>query len=80
MTEWLIVEDNIITNVIVADEAFAESIGAKPHYAGARIGSLYDPPTLEKQVAQLQSQIEALSMSNQFLEDCLVEMVGIVYA
>ena len=45
---YLMVSDGIISNIIVADEAFAESTGAKPYYSGASIGAAYDPPTLDK--------------------------------
>ena len=57
---YLIVEDNAIINIIVADEAFAASIGAKPYYAGATIGAAYDPPTLDK----LQAQLDKANNSN----------------
>lgn len=45
---YLIVTDDIISNIIVADEEFAASIAAKPYYVGAVIGAKYDPPTLDK--------------------------------
>lgn len=42
---YLIVADNIITNVIVcADDAAAASFCAVPSYDGARIGDPYNPP------------------------------------
>lgn len=42
---YCIVNDaNIIENIIVADEEFAESIGAKASYDGATIGEAYNPP------------------------------------
>lgn len=41
---YLIVEDGIITNVIVADEDFANQIGAFEYYEGAGIGETYNPP------------------------------------
>lgn len=67
--DYLIVADNIITNIIVcADDATAASFGAVPSYDGARIGTPYDPPPapdpepteieqLRAQVADLQNQI-----------------------
>lgn len=43
--DYLVVVDNIITNIIVcADDATAASFGAVPSYDGARIGEPYDPP------------------------------------
>jgi hypothetical protein len=45
------------------------------------------PPTPEDQIASLQNenrllsaQVKAVSESNSFLEECVVEMAGIVYA
>ena len=37
-------------------------------------------PTLEEKVATLQAKLEAVTQSNAFLEECVVEMAGIVYA
>ena len=66
---YLIVTDNIITNIIVcADDDTAASFGAVPSYNGARIGDSYAPPPppdpepteieqLRAQVADLQNQI-----------------------
>lgn len=60
---YLIVADNIITNIIVcADAATAASFGAVPSYDGARIGDPYDPPpepepepTLDDRVSSLET-------------------------
>lgn len=41
---WCIIENGIIENVIVADEYFADIIGAQPFYDGATIGAMYMPP------------------------------------
>ena len=43
--DYLIITDNIITNIIVcaSDEAAAQ-FGAMPSYDGARIGDPYAPP------------------------------------
>lgn len=41
---YLIIENGIITNIIVADEAFAIETGALPYYEGATIGQPYSPP------------------------------------
>ena len=61
--DYLIVSDNIITNIIVcADDATAASFGAVPSYDGARIGDPYDPPpppepepTLDDRVSSLET-------------------------
>lgn len=37
-------------------------------------------PTMDERVSALEAKNEALITSNQFLEDCLVEMAGIIYA
>ena len=67
--DYLLITDNIITNIIVCDDdATAASFGAVPSYDGARIGDPYDPPPapdpepteieqLRAQVADLQTQI-----------------------
>ena len=72
--DYLIVSDDIITNIIVcADDATAASFGAVPSYEGARIGDAYDPPLasdpepteieqLRAQVADLQNQILAMRL------------------
>jgi len=56
---WLIVEDGIVTNIIVADDAFSKTIGAEPFYAGAAIGCAYRPPELLD--AEKQSKLLELS-------------------
>ena len=61
--DYLIVADNIITNIIVCDDdATAASFGAVPSYDGARIGDAYDPPpepepepTLDDRVSSLET-------------------------
>ena len=61
--DYLIVADNIITNIIVcADDAAAGSLGAVPSYDGARIGDPYTPPpepepepTLDDRVSSLET-------------------------
>lgn len=67
--DYLIVSDNIITNIIVcASDEIAAQFGAVSSYDGARIGDPYDPPPepepepteveqLRAQVADLQNQI-----------------------
>lgn len=91
MNYCIINDENIIENIIVADEEFALSIGAKESYDGATIGEAYNPPpppptidervtTLESDNALLKQQLKAASDQNDFLEDCIAEMAGIVYA
>lgn len=41
---WLIVEYGIVTNIITADQEFANEIGAMPYYDGAVISQPYSPP------------------------------------
>lgn len=65
--DYLIITDNIITNIIVcaSDEAAAQ-LGAMPSYDGARIGDPYDPPpepepeppapTLDERVTALETE------------------------
>lgn len=91
MNYCIVNDENIIQNIIVADEEFALSIGAKESYEGAAIGDTYSPPapppTTEERVTALESendllkqQIKAASDQNDFLEGCIAEMAGIVYA
>lgn len=91
MNYCIVNDENIIENIIVADEEFALSIGAKEGYDGAAIGDTYSPPdppptidervtTLESDNALLKQQLKAASDQNDFLADCIAEMAGIVYA
>ena len=91
MNYCIVNDENIIENIIVADEEFALSIGAKELYDGAMIGEPYSPPppppTTEERVTALETdnkllkqQLQAASDQNDFLEDCIAEMAGIVYA
>ena len=41
---YLIVQNGIISNIIIADETFSDDIGALPYYDGAEIGKEYKPP------------------------------------
>lgn len=91
MNYCIVNDENIIENIIVADEEFALSIGAKEGYDGAAIGDTYSPPappptidervtTLESENDLLKQQLKAASDQNDFLEDCVAEMAQIVYA
>ena len=91
MNYCIVNDENIIENIIVADEEFALFIGAKESYDGAAIGGTYSPPpppptidervtTLESDNALLKQQLKAASDQNDFLEDCIAEMAEIVYA
>jgi len=44
MNYCIVNDEHIIENIIVADEKFALSIGAKESYDGAVIGDTYSPP------------------------------------
>ncbi len=91
MNYCIVNDENVIENIIVADEEFALSIGAKEGYDGAAIGDTYSPPappptvdervtTLESDNTLLKQQLKAASDQNDFLEDCIAEMAEIVYA
>lgn len=89
---YLIVEDGIITNIIVCeDDDNAADFGAVPAYDGASIGAAYDPPapppTVDEQIAALEAenkllraQMSAQSDQLDFYEDCIAEMAAVVYA
>lgn len=60
---YLIVRDNTIVNILIADDAVAASIGALPYYDGAAIGRPYDPPespSLEKRVSMLENELSRI--------------------
>lgn len=88
---YCILDDkNLITNIVIGDEAFASSIGAFPWYQGALIGDTYSPPkpppTIEERVSDIENQnnllkqqLQAANSQNDFLEDCLAEMACVVY-
>lgn len=74
--EYFMLDDNnLIVNVIVCDASYAQEhqniVEALPGY---RIGDTY--PTIKS----IMSQLQAAQTSAALLEDCLVEMAGIVYA
>ena len=95
MNYCIVNDENIIENIIVCEnDEVALEFGAKPSYNGAAIGDTYSPPappappptidervtTLESDNALLKQQLKAASDQNDFLEDCIAEMAGIVYA
>lgn len=91
MIYCIVNDENIIENIIVADEEFALAIGAKESYDGAAVGDTYSPPlppptidervtTLESENDLLKQQLKAASDQKDFLEDCVAEMARIVYA
>ena len=47
MNYCIVNAENVIENIIVADESFANEIGALPYYEGADVGSVYAPPQPE---------------------------------
>ena len=53
---YLIVKDNIITNVIVAEKNYAEKMGFLPYYEGATVGSAYNPLSAEPIIKALKAE------------------------
>ena len=51
MNYCIVDADGVIENIIVADEAFAEEVGALPYYEGAEIGTAYAPPEPEPELS-----------------------------
>lgn len=95
MNYCIVNAENIIENIIVCeDDAAAAEFGAVPSYDGASIGAAYDPPpapdpapTTEDRVAALEAenhllnqQVAALTDQNDFQEELIVELAGVVYA
>ena len=93
MKMYCLVQDGIIQGFAAFEEneEFDPSIW-KLSYPEAKIGDVYNPnpkpdPTLNERVTTLESdntllkqQLKAASDQNDFLEDCIAEMAGIVYA
>ena len=50
------VEDGIVTNIIVAETDVALELGAMDFYDGCSMGEPYDPPTIEKRVITLETE------------------------
>lgn len=91
MNYCIVNDENIVTNIIVSDSSFAETIGALPAYDGAAIGEAYNPPppppTTEERLAALEAenkllkeQVSAQADQAEFYEDCIAEMAAVVYA
>ena len=60
---YCIVNDaNVITNIIVAEQLFAESIGALAYYDGATIGDSYVPPIPISKEDRLEAQVAYTAM------------------
>lgn len=71
--KYLIInKENVITNIIVADLEFAQSINAKEFYKGAVIGGTYNPPTL-------QGLKDDLNNANQTIAELTETIANIMY-
>ena len=84
-----IVENNIIVNVVVLPEgADPAAFGCKPLPPGKWIGDEYDSDAtqaqriaeLEEENKTLKAQVSALTDQNDFQEELIVELAGVVYA
>lgn len=80
MNYCIVNDKNIVTNIIVSDSAFAETIGALPSYDGAAIGEAYSPPppppTTEERVAALEAasdRLDAQATYTAMMTDTLME-------
>lgn len=92
MALYLLVSDNVISNIIECeDDATAFELGAVPYYEEADIGAPYTPPLprpsdserieiLETENALLKAQLQAQTERSDFIEDCIAEMATQVYA
>lgn len=76
-------------NRIVADEAFCQRYYSQDGYSYEQAPPRPEPepaappPTVEELQAELaatQKRLDAAIQSNAILEDCVVEMAGVVYA
>ena len=80
MNYCIVNDKNIVTNIIVSDSSFAETIGALPSYDGAAIGEAYNPPppppTTEERVAALEAasdRLDAQATYTAMMTDTLME-------
>lgn len=80
MNYCIVNNKNIVTNIIVSDSSFAETIGALPSYDGAAIGEAYSPPppppTTEERVAALEAasdRLDAQATYTAMMTDTLME-------
>ena len=65
---YLVVENGIISNIIVSDTSFALKIGAAPYYDGAEIGATYNPPKPSDPQADTDAMIVDLEYRMTLLE------------
>lgn len=64
---YLIVEDGIITNIIVASKEVAEEMGLLPWYDGSEIGGAYTPPPpIEERVKRLEETSQTKAEAENF--------------
>lgn len=87
MTEFTFfkVADNTIVNAAVfSNEQTAISMGYLPYIEGKWIGDRYDDTPTNDELSEenklLKAQVQATNSYMDFLEECIVEMAGIVYA
>lgn len=82
--DYCIVEDGIITNMVVLSDSTSPDENMYPAYASAKIGDPYSPPDrlalLETENALLKAQLQAQTERSDFIEDCIAEMATQVYA
>lgn len=85
---YIIFKDGEEVNRIVADEAFCQRYYGKAGYSYEQAPPQPEPepepepPTVEELQAELaatQKRLDAAIQSNAMLEDCVVEMAGVVY-
>ena len=61
--KYLIVENDVITNIIVCDPNYAEFFHTLPYYDGATIGAQYNPPEPEPtELEQLRADVDYIAM------------------
>lgn len=61
--DFLVVENDTITNIIIADSEIATEIGAKEWYDGAEIGGAYSPPPAYTDTELIQQDITDLQIA-----------------
>lgn len=82
VSTYMEVKDNVITKIVEATAKEAAANGLYPYIFGKRVGDYYITPTndeLAEENKLLKAQVNATNDYMDFLEECLVEMAGIVY-
>ena len=74
--DFLVIEDNIITNIVVAEPDIAEELGFLPWYDGARIGAAYTRPSGPESPSAEDITLDMLAEHEERL--CMLELTATI--